>query len=234
MTIGELREPVTSTEGTGARKPRLLDLFCKAGGCTKGYQRAGFYVVGVDIEPQPNYCGDEFFQADALEVLTDLAFVQSFAAIHASPPCQRWATAGADRALADEHPDLLTPTRELLKQIGLPWIIENVPGAPMPTAFLLCGATFGLPVVRHRLFETSFNVGLVPSLCHQREWGRAVDHGPGFAPYARGSWEARWRKEVLPTVWPWMTLKEAGQAIPPAYCEWIGTRLVEHLGALNV
>ena len=99
----------------------------------------------------------------------------------------------------------------------------------MPDAFLLCGSTFGLPIVRHRLFETSFPVGLVPSMCPQSSWDRAVDHGPGFYPYAHGAWRPAWREHVLPEVWPWMTLEEAGQAIPPAYTEWIGARLMESL-----
>ena len=218
------------------RRKRLLDLFCGAGGCADGYDRAGFDVVGVDIEPQPHY-PFEFHQADALDVLawvnteetyflTPRTYLRNgFDAIHASPPCQKW-TAGAPGRHREDHPDLLTPTRKLLKEIGVPYIIENVPGAPMPDAFLLCGSTFGLPIVRHRLFETNWPIGLVPSLCHQREWGRAVEHGPGFYPYGHGKWRDDWREHVLPEVWPWMTLDEAGQAIPPAYTEFIGSQLM--------
>lgn len=214
-------------------RPRILDLFCGAGGCTKGYQDAGFYVVGVDREAQPNYCGDEFIQADALEVLRTgqvhgALSVYDFDAIHASPPCQAHTGVPNRR---DDHYDVLEETRELLGETGLPWVLENVPGAPMPNAFLLCGSTFDLPIVRHRLFETSFPVGLVPSLCPQTSWDRAVDHGPGFYPYAHGAWRPAWREHVLPNVWPWMTLEEAGQAIPPAYTEWIGHQLMASLSA---
>jgi DNA (cytosine-5)-methyltransferase 1 len=87
---------VINTDG----KPILIDLYCGAGGATKGYQQAGFYVVGVDIAPQPNYCGDAFIQMDALEFMAYLAhfgWVSTFehvirlddiAAFHGSPPCQ--------------------------------------------------------------------------------------------------------------------------------------------------
>ena len=207
-------------EVAGAR-PRLLDLFCGAGGAAVGYYRAGFDVVGVDINPQPHY-PFEFHQGDAMTWPLD-----GFDAIHASPPCQRFAAAGCNRTLGEKWPDLLTPTRARLVDAGLPYVIENIPTAPMPTATLLCGATFGLPIVRHRLFEIHPGIGLVPSLCRQSRWGRAVGHGPGIYPYGRGSWEAAWRKHVLPVVWPWMTLIEAGQAIPPAYTEFIGGQLLE-------
>ena len=193
-----------------------------------GYHRAGFDVVGVDIEPQPNY-PFPFIQADALDRLrSEILWGYEYHAIHASPPCQAYCETAMTRKRAD-HPDLLAPTRSLLSRSGLPWIIENVPTAPMPDAFLLCGSTFGLPIVRHRLFETSWPIGLVPSTCQQKRWGRAVDHGPGFYPYAHGSWAEAWRERVLPVVWPWMTLDEAGQAIPPAYTEWIGGALIEYL-----
>lgn len=223
--------PEGETHGPHDQRPRLLDLFCGAGGAAMGYWRAGFDVVGVDIKPQPRY-PFEFIQDDVMkfgEALLTAAVLQGFNAIHASPPCQRWSPTGTTRCIGDGHPDLLGPTRELLERTGLPYVIENIPTAPMPAAFLLCGSTFGLPIVRHRLFEVHPSIGLVPSSCHQGKWARAVDHGPGFYPYARGSWEANWRQHVLPVVWPWMTLKEAAQAIPPAYTEFIGEQLLEHL-----
>jgi DNA (cytosine-5)-methyltransferase 1 len=146
---------------TGTR-PVLIDLFCKAGGCTKGYQRAGFYVVGVDIEPQPNYCGDEFHQADALAFPLDEAD-----AIHASPPCQAHSSIAkqqrARRPGAYDHPDLVDATRDRLVAAGVPYVIENVVGAPLLNHVQLCGSSFGLDVRRHRLFECSFPV-LAPPL----------------------------------------------------------------------
>jgi DNA (cytosine-5)-methyltransferase 1 len=160
-------------------------------------------------------------QADALEFPLD-----GFDAIHASPPCQAFATAACDRK--GDHLDLLTPTRERLRAHGAPYVIENVPNAPMPSAVVLCGSAFGLPLIRHRLFEV-VPFMMIPPQCFAKRYGRATDHGPGYAPYASGSWEARWRKEVLPVVWPWMTLQESGQAIPPAYTELIGHHLLAHL-----
>lgn len=220
--------PAGATEG----KPVLLDAYCGAGGATRGYQDAGFYVVGVDISPQPNYCGDEFHQADVLEVLGhpyDAGMSNRFAAIHASPPCQAWTSAATNRR--SDHPELIEPTRKMLKRIGLPYVIENVAGAPLPSAFMLCGSTFGLPIIRHRFFECP-QITLIPPQCGAKRTGRATDHGPQYAPYGRKKWRARWREEVMPVVWPWMTLEESGQAIPPAYTEYIGRRLLASIKAV--
>src|SRR5713101_1334840 len=130
-------------------KPRALDLFCRAGGSTKGLQRAGFHVTGVDWKRQPRYCGDLFVQADALRPPFDLG---AFDLIWASPPCQ------ADSILRQlpwlkgkEYPRLIAPVRRLLSAAGVPWVIENVPGAPL-SGFELCGRQFGLPLYRHRVF----------------------------------------------------------------------------------
>ena len=120
-------------------RPRLLDLFSGAGGAAVGYHRAGFDVVGVDIEPQPHY-PFEFHQADAMTFPSS-----GFDAIHASPPCQAFSIAAKYKGTAGRHKDLLTPTRTRLQAAGLPWVIENVPGAPMRADYLLCGCMFGLP-----------------------------------------------------------------------------------------
>lgn len=123
-------------------KPRLLDLFCGAGGAGMGYHQAGFDVVGVDINPQPDY-PFEFHQADAMEFPLD-----GFDAIHASPPCQVF-TALKTMHNAGEHFDLLTPMRARLKEWGGPYVIENVPGAPMQDHVTLCGSSFGLGVKKY-------------------------------------------------------------------------------------
>ena len=145
-------------------KPRLLDLFSGAGGCARGYHDAGFEVVGVDQVPQPNY-PYEFHQADAMTFPLD-----GFDAIHASPPCQAHSTiAKQQRVLrpgAYEHPDLVDATRQRLIEAGVPWVIENVPGAPLANAIQLCGSSFGLNVRRHRLFECSFPIMGVPCAHH--------------------------------------------------------------------
>jgi DNA (cytosine-5)-methyltransferase 1 len=202
------------------RSRRLVDAFSGAGGAAKGYQRAGFYVVGIDIAPQPHYCGDEFIQGDALEMLADLDWLAGFDAIHASPPCQAFTKTAASRRLST-HFDLIPATRAFLQASGLPWVIENVPSAPLNETMMLCGTSFGLPVIRHRLFETSWWPGLVP-MCGSRSHNGVSGHGPNVAPFAKGTWEPRWRTEVLPVLWPWMTLAESCQAVPPAYTEYIG------------
>jgi DNA (cytosine-5)-methyltransferase 1 len=188
-----------------------------------GYHEAGFDVVGVDIEPQPHY-PFEFVQADATEVLSRWMWPHPFQAIHASPPCQAHTGVPNRR----EHPDLIPPTRAALEVTGLPWVMENVPGAEMGSAIMLCGATFGLPIIRHRLFESSFPM-MAPSTCRARSTLRATSHGPGFYPFARKSWRPAWRQHVMPVIWPWMTLEETHQAIPPAYTEFIGSQLLEAL-----
>jgi DNA (cytosine-5)-methyltransferase 1 len=143
------------------KRPLLLDLFCKAGGAGMGYHRAGFDVVGVDIEPQPRY-PFRFVQADALEFLA--AHGREFDAIHASPPCQKYC-ALRHLAKTEDYPDLIPETRELLEATGRPWVIENTPGAPLRSPLILCGTMFrlrtncGAELRRHRLFESNCFLG---------------------------------------------------------------------------
>jgi DNA (cytosine-5)-methyltransferase 1 len=215
-------------------KPRLLDAFCGAGGCARGYQRAGFYVVGVDNRPQPRYAGDEFVQADALEFVREHG--HEFDAIHASPPCQAH-SAMAVMWNAREHSDLVPTTRELLKATDLPYVIENVVGAPLDHPVTLCGAALGLGtathhLARHRLFETSFPM-MVPSCAHgtrpvlgvygdhARDRRRSTKVGEGQFAAADG---LRMAREAMGI--DWMNWREISQAIPPAYTEHIGGYLL--------
>ena len=141
-------------------KPRLLDLFCGAGGAGMGYHRAGFDVVGVDLEPQPHY-PFEFIQADALDMAE---WIFDFDAVHASPPCQSFtAYRRKGHGVGDNYPDLISATRSMAMRTGLPYVIENVPGAPLENPVQLCGTGFGLDVQRHRLFES--NVSLMGMGC---------------------------------------------------------------------
>lgn len=215
-------------------RPRLLDLFCGAGGAAVGYDRAGFEVVGVDIKPQPRY-PFEFVQADALDFMRGLReaslwrasgyWLRDFDAIHASPPCQAYIRGGL---ATGDHPDLLPPTRELLEQTGLPWVIENVPGAPMHPDLLLCGSMFDIGVRRHRWFEFSWGETMMaPAACdHSRPitgvYGNP--HGrsgawPGMLPSNRETWSKGMGID-------WMTLAELKDAIPPAYTEYVGGHLM--------
>src|SRR5215475_11318388 len=152
-------------------QPELLDVCSGAGGCTKGYQRAGFRVTGVDNRPQPRYAGDEFILADALDVLADIEFLRRFDVVHTSPPCQRWAE-GADWH-GNDYPDLITPIRPLLEAAGIPYVIENVPEAPLRPDVILCGTQFGLQadgfeVRRHRAFEISHDIWFLAPPCQHR------------------------------------------------------------------
>jgi hypothetical protein len=221
-------------------KPRILDLFCGAGGCTKGYQRAGFYVVGVDNRPQPNYCGDEFVQADALS-FGDPGLLR-FDAVHASPPCQDFLNLSAlNRALGRDidHPRLIATVREKLLVSGLPYVIENVCDArpELRAPIRLCGSSFGLAVRRHRLFESNVPIMALPCAHHlQREarfWTSVRPLGkPRLSSvvqvYGNGGGSDRWAEAMGID---WMTKTELRQAIPPAYTEHIGHYLLAEIKA---
>jgi DNA (cytosine-5)-methyltransferase 1 len=206
-------------------RPRLLDLFCKAGGAGMGYHRAGFDVTGVDIEPQKNY-PFAFVQADALEHVA--AEGRSFSAIHASPPCQAYSIAA--RYTGREYPDLLAPTRAALVASGRPWVIENVPGAPMRADYRICGCTVGLPRLRRvRWFETSWHHFEMSPPCEHTELAvTVVGHGtPSWVreQHGRNMTIADWRDAMGID---WMNRGELAQAIPPAYTEHIGRELMSH------
>ena len=211
------------------KKPRLLDLFCGAGGASVGYYRAGFEVEGVDIKPQPHY-PFKFYQADALEFP-----LEGFDAYHASPPCQAYASItnrNPRRRLIDMkqlHPDLIEPIRKLLQDNGKPFVIENIINArpKLVEPIMLCGQMFGLGVFRHRLFECSFPIFAIP---HEKHNGKIGD-GHYFACYgnthkSNGLMADRIKAMAI----DWMTCNEIAEAIPPAYTEYIGKYL---MGALN-
>ncbi len=217
---------------------KLLDLFCGGGGCSVGYSRAGFTeIVGIDLVPQPRY-PFRFIEGDALEYLAEHG--HEFDAVHASPPCKKFNVATNIRrdvsTQRERHLDLLTPTRELLQELCVPYVLENVPGAPMRDFGTLCGVMFGLKVLRHRQFETSFPVDWPAHIPHQGTC-QAGDYctvaGMGGAMKDR---RGNRRKEVRTVAaWraamgiSWMSKYELTQAIPPAYCHFIGTRLITHI-----
>lgn len=214
-------------------RPRLLDLFCGAGGAGMGYHQAGFEVVGVDIDPQPDY-PFEFRQADAVTHSLD-----GFDAIHASPPCQAFSAMGAMWNAKGDHPELVDVMRARLVESGLPYVIENVPGAPMVNPVVLCGSSMGLGAAgfelrRHRLFETNFPV-MVPPCAHQRATiGIYGDHARNRSRI-NGSKD---RGQDFPDTdklelgreamgMPWVTRWHGlSQAIPPAYTEHLGSYLM--------
>lgn len=216
---------------------RLLDLFCGAGGAAVGYARAGFEVVGVDHVAQPNY-PFEFVQADALEVLANwgdtVPVSEGFDAVHASPPCQAYSTLTA-RWARQQHPDLIGAVRELLRETELPYVIENVEGAPLENPARLCGSFFGLDIRRHRLFETNWPLMSTPCSHHwQRPRFRSLDKRHrglasvvGVHGHLNYPGERELREQAMGI--DWMTPAELVEAIPPAYTELIGAQLMAYL-----
>jgi DNA (cytosine-5)-methyltransferase 1 len=201
---------------------RALDLFCGAGGATKGLQRAGFHVTGVDLVRSPNYPGDDFWQQDCMNLHPE--GLEDFALIWASPPCQAFCAYQRSSKVKPAL-NLIPQTRNLLKRSGRPYIIENVEGAREHLRYpiTLCGSMFGLDVKRHRLFETHFPVETLE--CEHDVWT------PRF-PCATNRTNLRKTVEVgvyrIPLAVQrkamgieWMTLKELSQAIPPDYSEYL-------------
>ena len=221
-------------------RPKLLDLFCGAGGAAMGYHRAGFDVTGVDNRPQPRY-PFTFIQADAMTFPLD-----GFDAIHASPPCQaftqmsaRWRGKGTK---ADIHPDLLTPTLAILRTLGLPYIVENVQGAKahMRATLVLHGGMFRLGVHRPRLFEANVLILAVrtpQTLSPLGVYGAKPDGHTTYRYRNNGNYKGKSLIRTAKSVEEareamgidWMTWDEIREAIPPAYTEYIGAQLMEHL-----
>lgn len=227
----------------------LLDLYCGGGGAGLGYSLAGFTVFGVDLNHMPRYpfpwmYGDAVTVLDHLlegkEILINGSYLRlrDFAAIHASPPCQRYSYCSTMRpGLAEKYPDLIPPTRERLLATGLPYVIENVPGAPLHDPLLLCGSMFSLVgewketqvyLQRHREFETSF---VVPAMeCDHSIGHKAVTvAGHGRMGGHNGEWfkgpgYAKLTKDVMEI--DWMVRDELNEAVPPAYTEYIGKYLI--------
>lgn len=211
----------------GKMRPLLLDAFCGAGGAAKGYQRAGFEVWGCDIKPQPRYCGELFFQMDALEFIALFGGIAD--AIHASPPCQ--AHSVARRVHKKDHPDLIPPTRRELIASGRPYVIENVEGAPLRAQLMLCGTMFGLKTRRHRLFEMSFDLSFPPFACSchgEVVRGNLLNyHNTAqrnrYLAQQSDSGSLAFKKSLGVE---WMNFDEAQESIPPAYTEYIGGHLM--------
>lgn len=217
------------TDRRTGERPRLIDLFCGAGGAAMGYHRAGFDVVGVDVNPQPNY-PFTFVRADAMTYP-----LAGFDAIHASPPCQTHSSITPDKTA---HPELVAATRERLQATGVPWVMENVPGSPMNAAVILCGSMFGLGATgdddvyrqlrRHRLFEASMPIMSPPCAHHGPVIGVYGTGGGGHSsrPSGGGGYKGGPREYREAMGITWATRAEIAQAIPPAYTEHVGGYLM--------
>lgn len=232
-------------------RPILLDMFCGAGGASMGYYRAGFDVVGIDNVPQPNY-PFPMIVTDAPSWINvnwwmiaprteTLGSYDGFNAVHASPPCQRWSAMSNCRPeIREQYPDLIAPTRDLLSEIArVPWVIENVPGAPLIDPITLCGHMFGYELYRHRLFEIGGGVGArgfaswqLPEPghpAHIKPGSRAGHWEPGSIISVSGHCAPMWlaRKEMGGV--DWMNRNELAESIPWYYTRYIGRQMLEHL-----
>ncbi len=233
---------------------RLLDLFAGAGGCTAGYQAAGYHVTAADLNANAikRNPGDVTMVADAVEILRgNVLDLSEFDVIHASPPCQAYSI--TKHAHDRTHPDLVPETMDLLRawadgRDDRAWIVENVPGAPLPDALVLCGSMFDLrtwdhyisqdvQLKRHRLFASSHML-MAPGPCRHVKgmrvggvyggaWSKnktldpTVKRTGGYAP------PDDVQRELMGI--DWMTRQQLNQAIPPAYTEHIGRQLIEQM-----
>jgi DNA (cytosine-5)-methyltransferase 1 len=218
------------------KRPLLLDLFCGEGGAGAGYSRAGFDVVGIDIDPQPRY-PFEFHRNDALFLLRQHGWLQQFDAIHASPPCQRYSTLSKGNGNTDTWPDLVAPVRELLQATGLPYVIENVEGSPLTNPVTLCGTMFAETyVIRHRLFETNWPLTAPPHGDHplvfthdkrKRHYGQ-LDQNTSYVQVTGGGNCTVANKRRAMNM-PWASGHGCNEAIPPAYTLHVGQQLLTHI-----
>jgi DNA (cytosine-5)-methyltransferase 1 len=228
---------------------RLLDLFCGAGGAAMGYHRAGFdEIVGVDINPQPHY-PFEFVQADALGFLVDWLIdkdtfpddVKDFDMIHASPPCQDHSALKTTLKQPHGNGHMLADITECLQKQDAPWVIENVPGAPMRKDLVLCGRQFQLKTFsptlqqdvwlkRHRIFQTNVPVAQ-PAPCNCTRDGHKTIGVYGNGDGGGRGWKDSFadRKAVMQI--DWMNRNELSQAVPPAYTEYIGQQFLQQKAA---
>lgn len=224
--------------GRSAR-PRLLDLFCKAGGAAAGYHATGFTVVGIDRDWQPNY--PFFMRRETLFDSDEHAFVcwlrENFDAVHASPPCQKHSDLARRNGNADAHPCFIEATRRILRRSGLPFVIENVEGAPLVEPVRLCGTLFPeLRVIRHRLFETNWPLWAPKCAAHplcftmdkrKAHYGKLDEMTAFVQVTGGGNCSVAAARDAMRI--DWMTKAELNEAIPPAYTRFIGRQLLQFL-----
>jgi len=204
---------------------KALDLCCAGGGVTKGLQQMGYQVTGVDIQPQPRYCGDEFILGDMLTImrrLIDTGAIEQYSFIHSSPPCQEWSNSTLQwRKQGRTYPNLIKEIRQLLRESGKPYSIENGQNAPLINPVTLCGCMFGLMTYRPRNFETSFPCDQPahnPHTAPQTKMGRPPKAGEFIQVVGHFSNVALAQRAMEID---WLGQKELAQAIPPAYMRYI-------------
>lgn len=229
--VSNMRSQVSNLRSVRKGGLLILDLFCGAGGASMGYKRAGFIVVGIDIQPQPRYIGDYFIQMNALDC--DYEFLSLFDMIHASPPCQAYSNASAlARKRGKIYPDLVHPVRRLLIASGKPYVMENVPPAPLRADICLDGTMFDLALIRRRIFES--NIPNMPIYPKPSRIEGSVIEGDYVSVVGRGGagsrFKADWEKAMGID---WMSKEELKESIPPAYTEWIGHEALKNGGLLR-
>ena len=204
---------------------RVLDLFCGGGGGAKGYYDAGCEVVGVDNQPQPRY-PFPFVRADAL--CYAILYGRKFDLIHASPVCKRYSSITKTAGTQLNYRDSIGITRKVLKWLGVPYVIENVPGAPLINPLMLSGTMFGLNVIRHRLFECNPPILFAPASCQHIKpvvkHGRKPDRKKHYAAVTGHFSDVEFAQESMGI--DWLGQKELAQAIPPAYTRWIVKQII--------
>lgn len=227
---------------------KLLDVYSGAGLAAIGYKQAGFHVTGIDNEKKSCYAGDAWIQADAIQILSDVAFCRRFDAIHASPPCQKYSVSTSQfRAAGKVYADLVEPTRNLLDAIGRPYVIENVPTAPIRPDIVLHGWMFGLNVMRKRHFELGGWWMLQPgipkrigniisgdfiSVFGKASYRKSSNLPPGWRPkFFTGPVKQTWHFAMgIPPEYKFRDV-EISEGIPPAYSKYIGSHLFEFLNS---
>ena len=223
-------------------RPRLLDLFCCEGGAAVGYDRAGWDVTGIDLEPRfAKRYPFRFYAADAIAFVK--VFGQDYDAIHASPPCQAYSI--TKHGHSRQHPQLIEPVREALIATGRPYVIENVVGAPLIDPLLLCGSMFNLTAIdddgtplrmeRHRLFESNVPLSAPRPDFHDK----TVQVAGSYGGARRDKWEAKHIRKggYVPRIEiqqqlldiDWMTQYGMYQSLPPVYTAHIGAQLLTHI-----
>jgi DNA (cytosine-5)-methyltransferase 1 len=220
---------------------KLLDLYSGAGGAAMGYSQAGFSeIVGLDIEPQPNY-PFTFFQADVMTIDEGpwgIGFVQPDL-IHASPPCQHFTKyRNVVKDITERYEDLIEPTRRLLEASGVPYIIENVPGAPIRPDLVLCGSMFSLDVRRHRWFELGNWDAMAPGGCNHKGWTRqfksSTDRENLRYTIEVGAWDEPLERQKAAMGVDWeITVRELSEAVPPAYTKFIGEQFASQFATVS-
>jgi DNA (cytosine-5)-methyltransferase 1 len=210
-------------------RPAMFDGCCGGGGAAMGYYQAGWRVIGVDTEPQPNY-PFEFVQGDAVHYFA--ANWRKFEGAHASAPCQKFSGMSACRpGLAEEYPDLVAVFRGLFEMSGLPYVLENVPRSPLRPDLMLCGQMFGLELYRHRIFESNVHLWQPYHPKHVIPASKAGHWKPGTIMSVAGHVSPIAVARAAMGGIDWMTRDELAEAIPAQFSRFIGEQLLEHMDA---